>query len=222
MILMSSWSYFLSCSTALDGDGCWSMSIQFVVRLVCMSADIGGVDLSSAAWLAVERSSRCILRQWWGLIALVLVGGCSWVWLVGGGRGSGCGRGGWVDRPSATWLWRSQQVPGDRRLVVGRLLVNLWGDWCQNHKNDHKKRSQNKKNDHKITKWRSQKTITKCDHKKRSQNFVTVCYDLIFCLVTIGIIIFFNQFTVFGKSSLCCRIPLPALQSAPGQMLVKV
>ena len=85
---MSSWSYFLSCSTALDGDGCWSMSIQFVVRLVCMSADIGGVDFSSAAWLAVERSGRCILRQWWGLIALVVVGGCSWgclvVWLFGG------------------------------------------------------------------------------------------------------------------------------------------
>ena len=47
----------------VNGDGCWSMSIQFVVRLVCMSADIGGVDFSSAAWLAVERSGRCILRQ---------------------------------------------------------------------------------------------------------------------------------------------------------------
>ena len=30
---------------------------QFVDRLVCMSADIGGVDFSSAAWLAVEEAA---------------------------------------------------------------------------------------------------------------------------------------------------------------------
>ena len=114
MISMSSWSYFLSCSTALDCDGCWSMSIQFVVRLVCMSADIGGVDFSSAAWLAVERSGRCILRQWWGLIALVVVGGCSWGWLLGWWRrGSGWGRGGRVDRSDVAF------TKSARRLVVG-------------------------------------------------------------------------------------------------------
>ena len=169
MISMSSWSYFLSFSTALDGGRCWSMSIQFVVRLACMNADIGGVDFSSAAWLAVERRKKQPLY----LAAMMRAdspgsGGWLQLSLVGWWRrGSGCGRGGWVDRRSATWVCGvHNKCPraGDRRLVVSRLLVNLWGDWCQSKKTI-------TKNDHKI-----KKTITKSqneDHKKRSQNAIT-------------------------------------------------
>ena len=47
-------------SAAVDGDVCWSMVIQVVVRLVCMRGDIGAVGFSLAAWLAIERSGRCV------------------------------------------------------------------------------------------------------------------------------------------------------------------
>ena len=47
-------------SAALDGDVCWSMVIQVVVLLVCMRGDIGAVGFSLAAWLAIERSGRCV------------------------------------------------------------------------------------------------------------------------------------------------------------------
>ena len=97
-----------------------------------MSADIGGVDFSSAAWLAVERRKKQPLY----LAAMMRADSGSGGWLqlslVGWWRrGSGCGRGGWVDRRSATWVCGvHNKCPraGDRRLVVSRLLVNLWGD----------------------------------------------------------------------------------------------
>ena len=46
----------------MDGDECWSMGIQLVVRLACMSANIGGMGFGLAACLAVEveGSGSCV------------------------------------------------------------------------------------------------------------------------------------------------------------------